>query len=310
LRRMKEMRTEHIFIVFVVLTAMTIIGSIASEQGWIISTKEETDNSKYLDPSTTKVNVTSEEAKAILISENPGLYTNSINAKLLKDNDFGIIWHLTAKTSNNRSVLAGIDPDNGNIVFIYDGSKKTRGDNRISEEEAVKIAEKYMETALSANQLKEVQFDFVNYQEPVADDLPGFYHIRYNRIIKGIASLSDGVTMRVNSETGDVSSYREQWKMPEEKIYAIDTEAIIIEEKAAETLKEFIANEVYDGKISSTTEIITSKLVWKSTENEEIHLAWWMQFTDPNLGLDESLPGMVCIDANSGEVLMSSYAIG
>jgi hypothetical protein len=116
--------------------------------------------------------------------------------------------------------------------------------------------------------------------------------------------------MRVNSETGDVSSYREQWKMPEEKIYAIDTEAIITEEKAAETLKKFIANEVYDGKVSSTTEIITSKLVWKSTENEEIHLAWWMQFTDPNLGLDESLPGMVCIDANSGEVLMSSYAIG
>lgn len=304
------MRTKHIFIVFVVLTAMTLIGSIASEQGWIISTKEEAANSKYLDPSTTKVNVTSEEAKAILISESYNLNTNSINAKLLNDNDFGIIWHLTAKTINNRSVLAGIDPDNGNILFIYDGSKKTRSDNRVSEEEAVKIAEQYMETMLSADQLKEIHFEFANYQEPVADDLPGFYHIRYNRIIKGIASLSDGVTMRVNSETGDVSSYREQWKMPEEKIYAVDTEAIITEEKATEILKDFIGNEVYDGKVSSTTEIITSKLVWKSTENSEIRLAWWMQFTDSNLELNEELPGMVCIDASSGEVLMYSYAIG
>jgi len=116
--------------------------------------------------------------------------------------------------------------------------------------------------------------------------------------------------MRVNSETGDVSSYREQWKMPEEKIYALDTEAIITEEKATEILKDFIGNEVYDGKVSSTTEIITSKLVWKSTENSEIRLAWWMQFIDSNLEFNEELPGMVCIDANSGEVLMSSYAIG
>lgn len=304
------MRSKHIFILFIVLTAMTIIGSIASEQGWIIFTKEEAANSKYLDPSTTKVNVTSEEAKAILISESHSLNTNSINAKLLNDNDFGIIWHLTAKTSNNRSILAGIDPDNGNILFIYDGSKKTRSGNRVSEEEAVKIAEQYMETMLSADQLKEVQFETAFYLEPVANDLPGFYHIRYNRIIKGIASLSDGVTMRVNSETGDVSSYREQWKMPEEKIYALDTEAIITEEKATEILKDFIGNEVYDGKVSSTTEIITSKLVWKSTENSEIRLAWWMQFIDSNLEFNEELPGMVCIDANSGEVLMSSYAIG
>jgi len=35
-----------------------------------------------------------------------------------------------------------------------------------------------------------------------------------------------------------------------------------------------------------------------------------MQFTDPNLGLDKSLPGLVCIDANTGKVLIADYIIG
>jgi hypothetical protein len=63
-------------------------------------------------------------------------------------------------------------------------------------------------------------------------------------------------------------------------------------------------------KDSSTAKIIESKLVWKYTENDEIRLAWWMQFTDPNLSLGKSLPGLVCIDANTGEVLLASYEIG
>ncbi|MDK2826912.1 MAG: hypothetical protein PWQ44_2092 [Methanolobus sp.] len=116
--------------------------------------------------------------------------------------------------------------------------------------------------------------------------------------------------MRVNSETGDISSYRIHWKMSEEESYTVDKESILTEEEAAEYLKEFIGDQVYDGKVSSTTKVIESKLVWKYTENDEIRLAWWMQFTDPNLSLDESLPGMVCIDANTGEVLVASYEIG
>jgi hypothetical protein len=35
-----------------------------------------------------------------------------------------------------------------------------------------------------------------------------------------------------------------------------------------------------------------------------------MQFTDKNLGLDKDLPGLICIDANSGKAIMTSYEIG
>jgi hypothetical protein len=123
--------------------------------------------------------------------------------------------------------------------------------------------------------------------------------------MNGIPSLSDGVTIRVNSETGDVPGYREYWEMSEEETYTVDNEAILTEEEAAEYFKEF----VYDGKDSSTAKIIESKLIWKYTENDEIRLAWWMQFTDPNLGLGESLPGLVIIDANTGEVLIADFTI-
>ncbi|ABE52602.1 YcdB/YcdC domain-containing protein [Methanococcoides burtonii] len=304
------MKITHIFMAVFLLTALTIVGSIASDQEWIITTKEEASHSKYLDLNTTEVKVTLEEAKAIMISENPELDSDSINGELINDSDFGIIWQLTSKTSNDRSIRACIDPDDGNILYIYDGSKKTRADSKVSEEEAVEIAGKYVEAKFSPEQLKEVQLEAVNYLEPVADDLPGFYHIKYNRIINGISSLSDGVIMRVNSETGDVSTYNERWDMPGYETYVVDNKSILTEKEAAGCLKEFIGNEVYDGKTSDTTEVIESKLFWKYTENDEIHLVWWMQFTDSNLGLDKSLPGIVFIDANTGTVLVSSYEIG
>jgi hypothetical protein len=291
----------------------SIVAAIDSDDGsllWTETTKGDKINPKYLNPDTTEVNVNLEEAKNILIAQNPDLEADSISEQLLNDDDYGIIWQLTSKTSNDKSIRIVIDPDDGNILYLYDASKKTRSDGNISEEEASSIAEKYMKNMLSADQLEEVQLKTVSYQEPVADDLPGLYIVRYRRIMNGIPSLSDGVTIRVNSETGDVPGYREYWEMSEEETYAVDYEAILTEEEAAEYLKEFIGNEVHDGKISETTEIISSELVWKYDENDEIRLAWWMQFTDQNLGLSESLPGLVIVDANTGEMLLASYEIG
>ncbi|SFM90151.1 YcdB/YcdC domain-containing protein [Methanolobus profundi] len=305
------MKITHILIAILLLTAMTIIGSIASDQEWIITTKEEqSSHSKYLDPNTADVKVSFEEAKNILNSKNTDLKADSINGKLINDSDFGIIWRLTSKTSNDESIIVGIDADDGNILFIYDDSKETRADNKISKEEAIKNAEKYMENELSDEQQKEVQFETAFYLEPVADDLPGSYHVSYDRMINGIASLSDGIVIMVNAETGYVTSYTELWNMPEEDTYVVNKEVILTEKEAAEYLKQFIGNEAYDGKVSSTTEVIKSKLVWKYTGKNEIRLAWWMQFTDPKLGLDGSLPGLVCIDANTGEVLIADYIIG
>ncbi|SFM50462.1 YcdB/YcdC domain-containing protein [Methanolobus profundi] len=290
----------------------SIVASIDPYDGILlctVTTRGDRVNPKYLDPNTTEVNVSLEEAKNILIAENPALKADSINAQLINDDDFEIIWQLTSKAINDRSVLAGIDAYDGNLVFVYDGSKETFSDGEVSEDEAVEIAEKYMETKLTDEQLDKIMLEYVNYREN-ADDLPGFYHIKYIRIINGVPLISDGATISVNSETGEVSSYREHWEVLNENKYTVDNESILTEEEAIDYLKEFIGEQVYDGKVSSTTEVIESKLSWKSNENDEILLVWWMQFTDPNLGLDESLPGLVGIDANTGEVLVASYEIG
>ena len=290
----------------------TIVASIDPYDGTLlctVTTRGDRVNPKYLDPNTTEVNVSLEEAKNILIAENQDFEANYINAQLINDGDFGIIWQLTSKTSNDRSILAGIDADDGNLVFIYDGSKETFSDGEVSEEEALEIAEQYMETKLTDEQLNKIRFEFINYREN-ADDLPGFYHIKYIRIINGVPLISDGVTISVNSETGEVSSYREHWEVLDENKYTVDNESILTEEEAIDYLKEFIEEQAYEGNVSNSIEVIESKLIWKYTENDEIRLAWWMQFTDPNLGLDKSLPGLVGIDANNGEVLIADFTIG
>ncbi|MDK2826913.1 MAG: hypothetical protein PWQ44_2093 [Methanolobus sp.] len=132
------------------------------------TTEEQSSDSKYLDPNTTEVKVTLEEAKAILTSENPELDSDSINGELINDSDFGIIWQLKSKTSNDRTIRVCIDPDDGNILYIYDGSKKIRADDKVTEEEAVSISKKYIETKLSEKQLKEVHLVDIPYTEPVA----------------------------------------------------------------------------------------------------------------------------------------------
>ncbi|MDI3485258.1 MAG: hypothetical protein PWQ51_2447 [Methanolobus sp.] len=290
----------------------SIVASIDPYDGTLlctVTTKGDRVDSKYLDPNTTEVTVSLEEAKNILLAENPDLEVDSINGQLLNDDDFGIIWQLTSKTSNDRTVLAGIDADDGNLVFIYDGSKETFSDGEVSEEEALEIAEEYMETKLTDEQLNKIKFEFINYREN-AYDLPGFYHIKYIRIINGVPLISDGATISVNSETGEVSSYREHWETLNENNYTVDNESILTEEEAAEYLKEFIEEQAYEGKVSNSIEVIESKVIWKYTETDEIRLAWWMKFTDPNLGLGESLPGLVIIDANTGEVLIADFTIG
>ncbi|QCR17702.1 ATP-dependent 26S proteasome regulatory subunit, partial [Methanosarcina mazei] len=124
--------------------------AFASEEGGLIFTKEDVKQTKHLDPSTADVNISFEDAKNKLILENPEVITESVHGELIDNENFGIIWRVSSKTANGRSISAGIDASNGDLLFVYDGSKKVRGNNNINKDDALTIAEKYIQSRVSA----------------------------------------------------------------------------------------------------------------------------------------------------------------
>ncbi|BBL64869.1 YcdB/YcdC domain-containing protein [Methanosarcina mazei] len=301
------MKFKQICILALIL-ASSIFVAFASEEGGLIFTKEDVKQTKHLDPSTADVNISFEDAKNKLILENPEVITESVHGELIDNENFGIIWRVSSKTANGRSISAGIDASNGDLLFVYDGSKKVRGNNNINKDDALTIAEKYIQSRVSADMINEIELEDVNYKESDADGLPGTYFISYARIIRGIPSLSDGVILRVNAETGEISSYNKRWSMSGEEIALIDKEPSITDEEAIKILKEYMTSVPQIGEEkANTVKVMSSNLVWKENEDDKIHLAWWIKFVDSSFAEDEDHPASVWIDAHSGEILLIAY---
>ncbi|WP_243466465.1 YcdB/YcdC domain-containing protein [Methanosarcina mazei] len=301
------MKLRQICILALIL-ASSIFVAFASEEGGLIFTKEDVKQTKHLDPSTADVNISFEDAKNKLILENPEVITESVHGELIDNENFGIIWRVSSKTANGRSISAGIDASNGDLLFVYDGSKKVRGNNNINKDDALTIAEKYIQSRVSANIISETKLNDIKYKEPAADDLPGIYHVSYIRSIRGIPYLSDGIILRVNAETGEVTSYCKKLSTSEEEIALINTEPSITDEEAIKVLKEYMSSIPQIGEEkANTVKVMSSNLVWKENEDDKIHLAWWIKFVDSSFAEDDNCPAFAWVDAHSGEMLLFDY---
>ncbi|WP_406657851.1 hypothetical protein V7O62_04645 [Methanolobus sp. ZRKC2] len=178
--------------------------------------------------------------------------------------------------------------------------------HNVSEKEALEISEQYLQSKVSTEILNDVKLEDIKYREPAAADLPGYYKISYSRIIRGIQSL-DGIQLRVNSETGEVSSYRKTWSVDEDETELIDTEPSILDVEAVELLKEYMINAPYIGKEKAdTVEVISLMLSWKEDNDAKMHLVWRIRFKDSTFAYDDS-PATAWLDAHSGEMLLLDY---
>ncbi|WP_406657852.1 YcdB/YcdC domain-containing protein [Methanolobus sp. ZRKC2] len=288
------------------LLSSAIFVAFASEEGATIFTKEDVKQTKYLDQSTMNVDITLEDVKANLLSENPEIISESIDGELIDKDKFGVIWQVSAKTINEKSIVMGIDASNGELVFVYDGSKSVRGVDKISEKEALSIAEEYVQSKVSNELIDTIELEKVNYREPVAADLAGVYKVDYARLINGIHSL-DGIQIRVNAETGEVSTYRKTWSIDSDKVTLVDTKPSITNEESVEILKKYMSNIPQIGEEKAETVNVTSSMLSWKEDNDEIHLAWRIQFQDSTFVADDSSSASAWIDAHSGNVILFDY---
>jgi hypothetical protein len=193
----------------------------------------------------------------------------------------------------------------GTIISFSHSTMFTR--NNISEKMAIEIADEYVQSKLSPDEISELEFEETNYIEPYFDGDSGIYEIKYYRIINEIPSLN-GVKIRINAETGEVYNYRKSWSIDEDEIALVDTKPSISSNEAAKIITDYMTNEPTIGKDKAdTVKIISSELYWKEDNNETVRLAWWINFKDSTFAYDDH-PAAAWIDAHSGEILLFAYS--
>jgi uncharacterized membrane protein YkoI len=265
--------------------------------------------SLYLDPSKEKGIISCDNAQAIIANEFPGSEFVAMEGGLIEDEIFGKIWLFSASTKDGDHILIGIDASSGDVDFYYGNDEHTiTREETTSSTEAIAIAQKYLSVKASdAN----VQFDSIRYSPPPAETIAGEYLVRYSRLIYGVPCLSDGISVGINPNTGDVTSYYRSEVIPVEscndpvpKVLCADAERI-----ASQFMKTSYKAEI---------NIISSELIWidlayPSSEDgsHDVRLAWWLRFSDGYLEENNApCSGSIWIDAHSGEILKKAYFVG
>ncbi|SFM50442.1 YcdB/YcdC domain-containing protein [Methanolobus profundi] len=302
---MNHVNHKHILIAVLILVALTIIGSIASEHEWIVSTKEEQSSySNYLNPDTTKVNVTFEKAKEILISSNSEINSDSINGELINDSQYGIIWQLTSKTSDNGSVLGVIDSGDGTLLWI----EITKGE--ISEKNNFDP-----NTAEVNVTLEEAKKILKNENENIVDDSITGSLNGLEWELNGITTNGKAVVISIDAISGDIIKLYDSSKDGKGSLDLNDDDALeianeyvatrnsvdSINELELEEIKKSDSNTFYvsyvriikgipslsDGILlrvnSGTGEVRTYRKTWSMDENEVVVVS-----TEPDISSDEA----------------------
>jgi len=261
----------------------------------------------YLDPSKENVKVSFDEAKSIAEKSLPTLKNaNLLHEGLVYDKLSGKrVWELKF-VKDGKHISVCIDANSGEVIYLWDESKMSPSGGIISEREAERIANSYLESREKENNLVLSSVVFNPSEEKAYGPK---YDVHYSRLIKGIPCLSDGITVSVNANSGEVVAYYKVWTIPEGD--CTNSEPTLAEEDARNILKSYMEREY-----STEIDILSSKLVWMDLNypaegsEKDVRLAWWLEFEDAHLKKIGMPPASAWIDAHSGDVLKVVYDIG
>lgn len=294
------MKKLHGLLLFVSLLAICGVG-IAISADMIASGSSGSE--KYIDES---------EVLSIVHSEVQGAVHENISIDLVEDALYGTIWECSVWTEEGENVVLGIDARTGEVNYFI-GKAREGGigvEKQIDIEDAKQIAAEYIGTQKIDGAIR---FYEATYIEPHAEGEAGTYHVYYDRVIDGIPCLSDGVSVYVNAETGEITNYFKKWKYPD--LISVCSEPKVSETEAREVLSAFMKEEFE----SSGLEIHSAELRWGDATvlggerggPQDIRLVWWLKFEDDYIkSYNVDYPALAWIDAHTGEVLKYSYVIG
>ncbi len=264
----------------------------------------------YLNPSTEKVKIDFETARSIAERSIPAVKSaRMLHGGLIYDKLLGVkVWELEFKAGDGKHVSVCVDANIGEVVYMWDESKMSADGAGISAEEAKKIADSYLREVLG--DASDLTLSGVFYNPSEEEGYAPKYDVHYSRMIKGVPCLSDGVTISVNTRSGDVVAYYKVWAIPEKD--CTDPNPVVSKEDAIRFLTDYMKREY-----STEVNVLSAKLVWMDVNyphpmngKSDVRLAWWIEFEDPVVKSSNMPPAAAWVDAHSGEVLKVVYEIG
>ncbi len=300
-----------------VRTILVVIGLISCAMVVVASNHSNIDKTGikikpnfYLDPSKEKVKIDFEVAKSIAEKHVPAVkWARMLHSGLVYDKLFGKkVWELNFKTRDEKHISVCVDANTGEVVYMWDESKMSVGKRCISDAEAKKIADTFLMS--KKNNLSSLVFSSITYNPSEEKEYAAKYDVHYPRLIKGIPCLSDGITISINTQTGEVVSYYKVWAIPEKD--CISPTPSLSKENAENLLRNYM-----EKKHSTKINILSTKLVWIDVnyphpmdKESDVRLAWWIKFDDSHVKSNNLPPAAAWIDSHSGEVLKVVYDIG
>lgn len=282
------------------LLAISAVGIVIAAD---VIADEPADSGEYIDES---------EVFPIVQSEVEGAVRENLSIDLVDDALYGTIWECSVWTKDGKNVVLGIDARTGEVKYFIGKAREglMGAKKQISIDDAKQVAADYIGKQKIDGTIR---FDEASYIDPHAEGEAGTYHVFYERVIDGVSCLSDGISLYINAETGEITNCFKRWRYPDE--IPVSPEPEISETRAREVLSDFMKEE-YN---SSGLEICSAELKWaddttlagKRGEPQGIRLTWWLKFGDDyTRSYNISSSALAWIDAQTGEVLRCSYVIG
>ncbi|MDD1685477.1 YcdB/YcdC domain-containing protein [Methanoregula sp.] len=219
-------------------------------------------------------------------------------------------WHFDMRKGDQQLVLGTLDANTGDLTEYQVPSRYWTGTLEVP-----RLAAVSMEIAQRAaeNEIRErnggLPLTLVDSQA----DYDGTYFFDYRRIIQGVPSNNNGITITVDPGTGNVVRYYKAWYTPENAVAAQSSPAISRDEATA--LVERHAR-ICHPESSDSFRIVSADLRWMDIYNQDqylpspgvIPLGWYVRFDDTAIrAQDYPDPAEGWVDSENGTLLSLHY---
>ncbi len=285
---------------------------IAADTGFLVFI--DASNGDPFTPGQESARITPAQAKTIIKESFLTLHPDNI--RLLFNNSPGSVraWIFRLSRDNTEILSGSMDPDTGEIVSFTRNIQieGRQADPLVDISAAQKIADRYIfdknSVPLPLNMSAASYISLGSSQKPVA----GQYLFLYNRIVQDIPCDNDGVTISVDSSSGDITGYDRRWTSPD-SAFSVATDPLVTRYEATyAVLKK--AQETYPSSGDSIA-IVSEEIRWKDQHQPgsiprpgSIPIAWKLQFTDATIRAEQvPVPAVGWVDAQTGAILDFYY---
>lgn len=258
--------------------------------------------------------ITEDKVKGIATSAFPDAGAGTVKIWYYDSPDKGGVWMFILASGNTTRVTGSLDATTGELVSFMRNipSAGRQEDPTIPLEKAQTIASHYISDHNGGT--LPLNLTSARYDPWGTPSVPGAgqYLFSWERLYLDHPVDTDGITVSVDAETGDVIAYDKQWSTPDFAFSQTLDQAVIQRDATFAVMQE--AKQRYPDTVESVR-VVSAELRWNNKQDPgtsqrpgTVPLEWKIVFDDAVIRADSSLlPGTGWVDIQTGNVTEMVY---